>query len=180
VNKPTKEEWKELTGVTNYQWLEPILKHAGHKTLEIGCGSGLLSERLRALGYNSWTNDINEIDKPNHLIFDVLSEWPDGEYDTVFSSGLLEHFEDDEIIKILKEAKRHANNVISMVPNNNSRGYWIWRNHQTSIGEWPYGDEKTFDTLKPLYKKAGFKNIKEEYCGNDFLDGMYLLVTIGE
>lgn len=182
IEQPTKEQWAELYAnpSTNYEWLEPIIKFSnGHRTLEIGAGSGLLSKKLRELGFDAHTNDINPINQPNHHIFDVLGEWDNDTYDTIFSCGLLEHFEDKDIIKILKEAKKHAVQVISLVPNTDCAGYWEWRNSEEQNGTWDYGNERTFRSMEKLYKKAGFNNILEGYCGNDFGDGSYLLFTSG-
>lgn len=182
VKSPTKEEWAKLYGnsSTNYEWLEPILAYSGNKVLEIGCGSGLLSKKLRELGYNAFTNDINGIDSDTHKVFDVTKEWDDEQYDTTFSCGLLEHFEDKDIVKILKNSIEHSNVVISLVPFDGCKGYWEWRNKNVENGTWNYGDERTFNTLTDLYNKAGMKVINEYKIGNDFGDNNYLLVTIGE
>jgi 2-polyprenyl-3-methyl-5-hydroxy-6-metoxy-1,4-benzoquinol methylase len=181
-NGPSKEDWAKLyeNSSTNYEWLAPVLEHAGHKVLEIGCGSGLLSKRLLELGYDAYTNDYNGAKSERHRVFDVLKKWDNSKYDTIFSCGLLEHFNNEDIIKILKESAKHAKIIISMVPNSGSKGYRDWRKSLEDTGKWVYGDERYFTTLKKYYKDAGIDVIKEGYCGNDFGDGRYLLYTVGK
>lgn len=177
----SKETWSKLyeSASTNYEWLKPVLEFAPCKTLEIGCGSGLLSKRLSELGYDAYTNDYNGTHNDRHLVFDLLGHWECDEYDLIFSCGLLEHFDDAEIIYMLKEAAKRARTVISLVPNTNCSGYWDWRYTSVANGTWNYGEERTFCTLKDLYEKAGLVVTNEYACGNDFGNNDYLLCTIG-
>lgn len=172
--------------LTPEDWSKPVLGLKPKTALELGAYSASTTRRLIQQGCKAEANDVSpmickELKKHCKVhCFDVLGKWSSiGKYDVIHSSGLLEHFTDAEIVKMLKEAKKHAPVVISMVPNNKSKGYWDWRNRLTAEGNWPYGNEQAKDTLVPLYKKAGFKEIKEYYTGNDFGDNAYLLVTEG-
>lgn len=179
----SREEWKELyDGVTqtNYEWVKPIMDivEPGMRTLELGSGSRTASFMLSALGVDAKTCDFA---LPADYDFDVLEDWPEiGEFDIIFSIGLLEHFEDDAVVEILKRCKKAGKTIISLVPNGNSVGYISWRRDLEGKGKWNYKDEKARKTMKDLFKRAGLKSIKESACGNDFLDNAYLLVTIGK
>lgn len=172
--------------LTNEEWSRPVLNLNPKTALEIGAGTASTTRRLLAQGCKAEASDNSQMicnclaKYCKSHCFDVLKKWPVGKYEVVHSSGLLEHFTDNEIIKILNEARQHAEIVVSMVPNNQSKGYWNWRNKLQAEGSWPYGDEHCKDTLRPLYEMAGFKEIKEYTVGNDFGDNAYLLVTEGK
>ncbi len=126
--------------------------------------------------------------------------------DWVFSSGVLEHFSDEQIINILKDSKRLARKgVMSLVPNANAVFYRIGKFKMEHEGKWAYGREVPKLSMRPLFEAAGLTNIQEysvgtyhslQFWGKEhkeikhFLDGLsgeqlrllnqgYLLFTIG-
>jgi len=65
-----------------------------------------------------------------------------GSIDWVWSSGLLEHFSDDQITDILRESARVCKKeVISLVPNARSIFYGVGKFRMEQQGTWPYGPE---------------------------------------
>lgn len=102
------------------------------KILEAGCGTGVLSIYLSNLGYNVTALDVNEeilqlakkisensMKRPKFKQGDILDLRALNEkFDISFSSGVLEHFSDSEIIKILKLQIKKCKKVIFVVPSN--------------------------------------------------------------
>jgi SAM-dependent methyltransferase len=116
-------------------YLEKIIELNPKKTLEVGCGPGTRSIFLSHLGVKAVAIDIDEgivsqvknyntkfkgsvqVDK-----LDAFNlPYKDKEFDVVFNAGFLEHFDDDDKIKLVKEFTRVAKYYIFMVPNKNYR-----------------------------------------------------------
>jgi ubiquinone/menaquinone biosynthesis C-methylase UbiE len=111
-------------------YINEILKNTkkNDKLLEIATGSGYTSLVLLYSGRkNVAASDIEE-----ELLEDIKEKMPElmvarvnafdmpyenGEIDCVFHQGFLEHFDDEDIIKLLNEAARVAKKVIFDVPN---------------------------------------------------------------
>lgn len=113
--------------------LDLIKKYATNKKIiETGCGTGILSTYLASLGYNSTGIDIddqilelaetisknyNAESKPNFInksIFEL--NYYNKEFDVAFSNGVLEHFNDKEILSTLEQQIKIANVVIFGIP----------------------------------------------------------------
>ena len=91
----------------------------------------------------------------------------DNSFDCVFSCGVFEYFNDAQIIGILKEANRVCKKkVIIMAPNAYSLAYRIGMRYLQNTNNWQWGGERPFYTLKPQFRKAGFKNIEEFSVGS--------------
>jgi ubiquinone/menaquinone biosynthesis C-methylase UbiE len=192
------------------KWVIPILENTskGNKVLELGSGSGVLSSILSEKGRKLTLVDFSEDNldfsktlfrkldlKAEFIKSNVLNKFPfkNKSFDCVFSSGLLEHFNDKEIIKILKESKRVSRKlVISLMPNANSLPYHLGKLIQEKEGKWIYGKETPKTSMKELFEKAGLKIIEEYSIDPIFkeynklgesriklINQGYLLVTIG-
>jgi ubiquinone/menaquinone biosynthesis C-methylase UbiE len=86
--------------------------------------------------------------------------------DWVWSSGLLEHFPDEQIMDIINESVRVCKKgVMSLVPNASSIFYRIGKFEMEQEGTWPYGKEIPKFTMKDYFKAAGLRNIKEFSVG---------------
>jgi ubiquinone/menaquinone biosynthesis C-methylase UbiE len=84
----------------------------------------------------------------------------------VWSSGLLEHFSDEQIIEILKESARVCKKgVMTLIPNANSIFYRIGKYKMEQEGIWRYGKEVPKFTMKDYFKAARLDNIKEYSVG---------------
>lgn len=90
----------------------------------------------------------------------------DNEFDTVFSCGVFEYFTDEEIVSILKEAFRVARKqVIIMAPNAFSIAYRFGKRYMEKKGQWFWGKERPFYSLKSLFQKADKCTVKEFSVG---------------
>ncbi len=110
-----------------------IKKYAiGNKLIESGSGTGVLSTYMASLGYNVTGIDIDEDilnlskkiaknynskNKPNfkkRSIFEL--DYKENCFDVSFSNGVLEHFNDEQIIDTLKQQMKVARIVIFGIP----------------------------------------------------------------
>jgi len=104
--------------------------HKDKEILEVGCGNGTLSIFLSHLGFKVLSIDNDEevlnIARQNNASFNgrvTIKEadaynLPSGDnrFDVCFSQGLFEHFDDDNINKLLKEQLRISSVVVFSVP----------------------------------------------------------------
>lgn len=166
-----------------YPWLK-LLKESGlkfKKSLEIGSGTGSYSLILKKLGIVDevylldWSEESIETAKKLFEKYNVKGNFIQGdvrklpfknnEFDLVLSGGLLEHFEEKDILKILDEKKRVSKYVLTQIPVNNIP-YWIVRVIITILKKgWPFGFEKPVSIKKniEMQKKQGIEIIGKEY-----------------
>jgi len=101
-----------------------LLSEKGNKILEAGCGSGIYLKKLQKKGYDCTGIDNSpasvKLARKNckKVILGNIKSMPfkDNQFDLCFSQGVLEHFNDKEFVKILKEMHRVANIVVVYVP----------------------------------------------------------------
>lgn len=101
------------------------------KIIETGCGTGILSTYLSSLDYNCTGIDIDEQIlklaqeiaktynakvKPKFVKKSIFELEGNDKFDVAFSNGVLEHFNDTEIIITLKQQIKIANVVIFGIP----------------------------------------------------------------
>ncbi len=87
-------------------------------------------------------------------------------FDVVFSSGVLEHYDDEKIVRLLREyGKISRKALISLVPNAASLPYRIGKLALEAKGKWQWGYERPLLTLRPHYEAAGLKVIEEVTVG---------------
>jgi ubiquinone/menaquinone biosynthesis C-methylase UbiE len=160
-------------------WYRTILDATspGDSLLELGCGTGVFSGILAKNGRKTTLLDYSEksLDfcrsvfaqanlQGEFLKADVLKPFPYGDntFDCVWSSGLLEHFTDEELLFILEESTRVSRKlVVSLVPNAKAIYYRLGKWYQESRGLWFWGKEDPKSTLKPFFSKAGLSKSKE-------------------
>jgi malonyl-CoA O-methyltransferase len=164
-------------------WSKSLLQHSSpdDSLLELGSGTGELSAILAIYGRTPHLLDYSK-ENINYakVLFkelgiegyfycqNILEGIPmkTSSIDWVWSSGLLEHFSDDQIMDILKESVRVCKKgVMSLVPNANSIFYRIGKFQMEQEGRWLYGKEIPKFTMKNYFKAAGLKNIKEFSVG---------------
>ncbi|KHC90229.1 glycosyl transferase family 2 [Thermotoga sp. Mc24] len=87
------------------------------------------------------------------------------EFDIAFNMGVVEHFKDDDIIKMLKQMGEVAKFVVVGVPYSGSFVYKTAKETAQKLGAWEYGFERDFLTLEPLIKRAGLIPLHEEVIG---------------
>jgi len=118
------------SAIIQEQFIECILDHCkGGRILETGFGFATTTELLRDLGY-----DIHGIDLEPRAVEDATSRYPSlkgrlqvadmldensyiGSYDAIIHQGVLEHFCDKEIRRILGIQSKRCKNIIFDVPN---------------------------------------------------------------
>lgn len=114
-------------------YLKQIKKYAfNKKIIECGCGTAKISTYFQNNGYDVTAVDIDDeiiglskdiilkssyTESPKFYNMSIMNmNFQQNEFDVAFSNGVLEHFTNDEIIKIIKEECRIANYVVFGVP----------------------------------------------------------------
>lgn len=205
-------------------WVKPLLQFTSpeESILELGSGTGelaailsLYGRKMRLLDYSPKSIEFTKAlfekmaFKAEFYVADILKNLPlgDGAVDWIFSSGVLEHFKDEQIVGILKDSLRvSSKGVISLVPNASSVFYRLAKFKMEKEGTWRFGKEVPKFTMQHYFEVAGLKNIKEFSIGTyhavcfdqeehretkEFFDHLsfeelqqmnqgYLLFTIGE
>ena len=169
------------SGQLSWQTRE-MMNHSkpGEKVLEIGSGSGATTLHLArngrvctALDYTQVTLDLAqkaaerlacEISTVNA---DATSELPFAEnaFDVVFQAGLLEHFQKEERIRLLRLWSRVARRMVSIIPNAGSIAYRVGKALMEKKGTWSYGLELPQYSLHDEFVEAGLKVTGEYTIG---------------
>lgn len=166
-----------------YSWLEVLIRNKikFKRSLEVGSGTGSYSLILKKLGiveevylldYSKESLKIAEENfrrygEKGHFILGDAFKLPfkDNFFDLTISGGLLEHFSEEDAVKILQEKRRVSKYILSQVPIN-TLAYWILRMIVTvrKLG-WPFGYEKPMNRkqLERIYAQTGIKVIDEQY-----------------
>lgn len=155
-----------------------VLKNS--KILEVGCGSGqtlveLSFRQAKCMGIDISDKSVklaSEISKKfntNNCNFQVGDgfnlSFKKKSFDLVYNLGVIEHFSDSDIIKMLKEMGRVGKYVVLGVPFSKSKIYKLTKEFCQSNNTWEYGFERDFESLKCLVEKAGLKLLHEEVIG---------------
>lgn len=160
-------------------WVTPIMENTkpDDKVLELGSGTGELSVLLAKenrlptlLDFSAKNLRFSECVfrqaglRGDYILGNVLDVLPfrNEQFDCVWSSGLLEHFSDDEIVFILKESKRVSKCIVlCLVPNANSVMYRFGKWYQETMGTWPFGFEIPKYSMKYYFGEASIRNVRE-------------------
>lgn len=167
-------------------WTKEILRltKEGDKCLEIGCGTG---QTVGYLAVNGRKVDAVDYSKDSITLVEELfkrlnikdsrcicqdavnTELPfkENEFDVIYSCGLLEHFEREERVVMLKKWKRFSKTMISMVPNSASLAYHMGKNMMEEAETWEYGKELPQNSLKDEFFEAGYSDIREYSIGSE-------------
>ncbi len=136
-------------------YLKEIKKYAiNRKIVECGCGTAKISTYFQNNGYDVSAVDIDSAilnlakdivrkstyeESPKFYNMSIMNmNFKDKEFDVAFSNGVLEHFNNKEIIKILKEECRIAKYVIFGVPSKyfNEEEYMYGNERYLRKSEW--------------------------------------------
>lgn len=149
-----EEEAAYADEIYNLLLKEQILPPA--KLLELGCGSGHLSACLAQKGYNVSLLDFSKgaLNKSKSTFekYSLTGEFIEGdlfdlscvtdEYDLVWNSGVMEHFDNENLQKIFKQISTvMKDKFLFLVPNPDSIAYLLMRYNLEGKGEWEYGQE---------------------------------------
>ena len=175
----TQQEWiKHFKGtnrnifnrcISSKMLIELIIENTpkGGRLLEAGCGSALLSLILADYGFQvtalDLTEDILEYARSRMYLNNVQVNFVQGDilklssmfekeyFDATYHSGVMEHFNDADIIRSLSEQRIVSKKVIFSVPNS-----------RTKVSPRLFGDERLMNNKKwmGLIRAAGFKEVK--------------------
>jgi hypothetical protein len=199
------------------------LSRENDRILEIGCGSGATTASLAQNGRQCTALDFQEeslvltkglCDRLGCAVSIVKADaraalpFEAGAFDIAFQAGLLEHFDREERVDMLRRWRPCCRKMISLIPNAASLGYRMGKGLMEKAGTWPYGRELPQYSLVREFEQAGYR-VTDEYtvgeknavnllpkthylrqalekwmtemdlCGDNCGQG-YLLVTIGE
>ena len=90
------------------------------------------------------------------------------QFDYIFQAGLLEHFEKQEQIELLKNWKKYGKYMISMIPNAASIPYRVGKQIMEKKGTWEYGLEIPKHSFIEEFEKAGIEVEKEYTIGSEW------------
>ena len=167
-------------------WSEELIHICEQKSkvLEIGCGTGISSlwlakndREVTALDYTESSVELvkaaaNKLDlkKVQVIHSDATKELPfkAKQFDYIFQAGLLEHFETEEQIRLLRSWAKYGKRMISMIPNASSIPYRVGKQLMEENGTWGYGLEIPKHSFKEEYARAGIKVEKEYTIGTEW------------
>jgi len=156
------------------------------RTLELGATSASTAHRLAGRGIDARVSAedrsiLTRFSLPAYC-FDPLGEWPDEQFELIYSVGLLQRYEDAQVVRILEECARRSSLVVHLQPNALCKAYREWRQRSEAAGTWRFGTEHARRSLECLYSAANIETLAEYSIGRNFPadDGEhYLLVSIG-
>lgn len=152
------------------KFIKKVLQYSNNssKILEAGCGTGLMAGYFQKLGLKVTALDLskrvldfaNEIAVSSKVIIPCNYEqgnildlkYERNSFDVSYSNGVLEHFNDDEIIEILKQQMKVSKTVIFGVPSTyfNMNEKMLGNERSLTIKEW-----------KNLIEKSGGKILEQ-------------------
>ena len=142
------------------------------KLLELGSGSGQLSACLAQKGYRVTLLDFSKgalsKSKSTFEKYGLNGEFIEGdlfdlstiaaEYDLVWNSGVMEHFNTENLKKIfLQISSIMKDRFLFLVPNPDSIAYLLMRYNLEGKGEWEYGQEYLRRNYIDIAKSVGLE-----------------------
>jgi len=194
----TDKEWGEhynikqlkqvINGIENNKvqvWAEELCNiiPEGAKCIEIGCGTGMsslwLAKNGRIVTALDYTDESIELVKVaseylklsvETIKCDATQQLPfeKNYFDYLFQCGLLEHFNTDKQIELLRNWGRVSKNVVSMIPNATSVAYRVGKEIMEKNDTWEYGLEIPKHTMVHEFIVAGLKDIREYTIGTEW------------
>jgi len=172
VRRGKRQPWTDLL----LRWTSP-----GQHVLELGSGTAEMSANLAFCDRRVTLVDLSPSNldfgrelfgqlslKTEGHVVDIEKPLPfgNGEFDVVFSSGVLEHYDDETIARLLREFGRVAkHSVISFVPNASSLPYRIGKSVLEARGKWRWGHEQPLRSLRWHCEQAGLAVADETTVG---------------
>lgn len=149
--------------------------------IELGCGSGHISLKLKEFGIAKVSlldfslvalekaKQVFDKTQGNFIYGDLLNLQLDDNYDITWNSGVLEHFNDEELLNILKNIYSITNKYfICIVPNPKSLIYLLMRRNRMINDNWHFGIEYLRTNYETFFEKAGFKVKEIDFIGYEF------------
>jgi len=160
-------------------WSQLLLDESAdcRSTADLGSGRGEHSAVLARAGRETtlvdWSNDNLAFSRAMYETLglrghfcqaDITRSVPlgDSSIHMVFSCGVFEYFNADQVDRIVAEAFRIARKrVIVMVPNAAALGYRIGKWYMERTGKWEWGGEIPSYSLRSHFQRAGATSIRE-------------------
>ncbi|MCK5116955.1 MAG: class I SAM-dependent methyltransferase [Candidatus Aegiribacteria sp.] len=148
------------------------------RILEVGCGSGPVAGRLKRLTPMVYGVDISraaaELTSETGVSVAVTDarELPfkDGSFDLVYSTGVVDLFDDASAAAILREMVRvtcSGGRTVIITAWKGCRLHETIKNYLIRKGRWRYGPKRTFASLEPFLQISGIR-IREKSMGAFF------------
>jgi glycosyltransferase involved in cell wall biosynthesis/precorrin-6B methylase 2 len=146
------------TGTGNFS-IEIAMREAKITGIDIEESSIKLAKRI--------SQDFEITDNIEFLLGDGFNLTKEGfkNFDIVFNMGVLEHFEDKLIVKMLEEMAQAGKFVVVGVPWSGSQIYKLSKQFSKASGTWEYGLERDFYTLRDYFEQAGLYLLNESVIG---------------
>ena len=178
---PVTRAWADQFPIAPYRKL--LLRHqalaGGGRAIEVGSGPAHDSLPLAESGYEVWGVDWSRngltagrrlYGEEGFTLRAVCSDiralpFRDGSFDFVWNAGVLEHFRDEDVLRILREMRRitrTGGKVLAVVPNK----LYFW--YQAHLGlkrllgrKHQYGFERAYSAgyLERQFRRAGFDRV---------------------
>lgn len=151
----TPDDYIEYKLKYKKKFIEKVIQYSQNKkVIEMGCGTGLMAGYLQKLGLDVTALDLSqkvldyayEIAKQSNIIKpckyeqgDILNlKYKAYTFDVSYSNGVLEHFNDDEVVTILKQQMKISKYVIFGVPSTyfNMNEKMLGNERSLTLREW--------------------------------------------
>lgn len=151
----TPDDYIEYKLKYKKKFIEKVIQYSQNKkVIEMGCGTGLMAGYLQKLGLDVTALDLSqkvldyayEIAKQSNIIKpckyeqgDILNlKYKTNTFDVSYSNGVLEHFNDDEVVTILKQQMKISKYVIFGVPSTyfNMNEKMLGNERSLTLREW--------------------------------------------
>lgn len=99
----------------------------GRRALDLGCGDGFWSEKLRGRGWNVTSADHDDLRYPfaHKVNAEELLPYPDGFFDLIWLAEVLEHVRDlGALLRELRRVAAPGGRLIVTTPNS---AFWLYR-----------------------------------------------------
>lgn len=151
----TPDDYIEYKLKYKKKFIEKVIQYSQNKkVIEMGCGTGLMAGYLQKFGLDVTALDLSqkvldyayEIAKQSNIIKpckyeqgDILNlKYKANTFDVSYSNGVLEHFNDDEVVTILKQQMKISKYVIFGVPSTyfNMNEKMLGNERSLTLREW--------------------------------------------
>lgn len=175
-------EWADkIKSGSRLPWEATIheLVEGSSSVLSLGCGIGNVCAPLALRGVRTCGIDLSR--ENVHFAKELFSKlgaphdfrpgsitdplpFADGSFDFVYSCTVFQFFDDDAIVRTLREAMRVAQKrVVVVVPNSRCLLYRIGKWHMARTGRWKWGKERSFGSLREHFRRAGAAHDPREF-----------------
>ncbi len=141
----------------------------GGRLLEIGCGSGRLLQFLKSLGWTVQGVDFDPhaVDSARRKGLEVVlgtlqdQRYPDGSFDAVIMSHVIEHIHDpEELLRECRRILRDQGQITVVTPNARSLGHRVFKSDWRGLEPPRHLQVFTAPALRKLVERVGFRRRK--------------------